>query len=157
MKLRVVEARGKVSVTKRIRDLVSHYGSDHKIQFMVVSGHGDSDSVQLGQYLENNDDWEVTIDDLKKGSVGRLKKFYHSQMPIVFWSCNTGALGGIADRYSAAVTDGITIGPKDTIFDIEPMNIKFVVDGEERVPKFVDVQFGGSETGLYIQGKSAEK
>lgn len=92
--LKIVEARDKMSMVKRIVTLDRKFGKDNKISFVVVNGHGDADVVALGRNREDI----LATDDLKKESAGKMRKYYAEKVPFLFNSCSTGL--GIGPEYS---------------------------------------------------------
>ncbi|MFZ2152958.1 MAG: hypothetical protein WAV41_02770 [Microgenomates group bacterium] len=110
MKMRIIESRDKTSLAKRIYNLDKKYGENNKISFMVISGHGSADSVQLGNF--GNTDSSITTADLYGRSANKMKKFYSQRMPVAFAACSTGIDGGIAQHYSI-FTGGHAVGPRD--------------------------------------------
>lgn len=85
-KVKVVEARDKTSVVRRIIGLDRQFGKKNKIAFAVINGHGSPESVQLGS--KNSDFLEM--EDLNKESASKLRKCYADKVPFLFNACSTG-------------------------------------------------------------------
>lgn len=92
--LKIIEARDKMSVVKRIIGLDKKFGDKNKIAFAVLGGHGDENSVFLGVKPEDS----LTSNDLKKESATRIRKYYGDKPPFLFNACSTGR--GIGPEYS---------------------------------------------------------
>lgn len=92
--LKIVEARDKMTVVRRVVGLDKKFGRKNKIAFVVISGHGDPQNVQLG----TEDDDSLGSEDLKKESAGKMRKYFADKVPFLFNSCETGL--GIGPEYS---------------------------------------------------------
>jgi len=104
--LKIIEARGKLSLARRLLTLDRKFGKENKISFGVISGHGEIGYVCLGKDLKEI----ISVDDLAKDSAKRLRSVYGKKVPFFFNSCYGG--GGdrsIAKDYSA-YGDSETIG-----------------------------------------------
>jgi len=124
MKVRIVEARGKISVAKRILQLDEKYGENNKISFMVISAHGngtEGDELILGEVSETNRDGVITASNLTSKSVSKINNCYDTTMPIAFNVCRAvdKVEGGLGYEYSQHVTDGVVVGVATDLTGIE--------------------------------------
>jgi hypothetical protein len=151
-RVRVVEARGRLSVAKRIKEMNGRYGDEQKISFIVLSGHGEPGSVQLGEYIPNNNDFQIRSEDLSGKGATKMKNFYVDGMPMVFISCSTGVSGGVAQQYSV-YTGGETYGPEI------PTNISKIhlVRDEKGKLTFENVKFKIGAPGRYDAGSNVRE
>lgn len=85
--VKFVEARNKVTVVRRIKELSRKFPGQ-KISFKYVEGHGQASNIQLG--WAGKEENFLTTDDLKKGSALKLKQYYTDSCPTLFDSCSTG-------------------------------------------------------------------
>ncbi|MBF0209188.1 MAG: hypothetical protein HQK53_20200, partial [Oligoflexia bacterium] len=131
------ERNGKLA--RRLKDLDDKYGEKNKISYIVVAGHGNKNSVRLGNgsVWKNNqfyygDEDLMTIKDLQKKSAIKIKNYYTVNCPIAFLSCSTGVDDGIAVNYSSFFAGSLTIGPKFDSSDEEIHLLASPIDGRLR-------------------------
>jgi hypothetical protein len=133
--LRIAEAEGRVSVTKRHVDLNRRYGQYQKIAFGIHLAHGQPQRMRYGKKGEQA---FVAMTDLHGPAAQAIQETYRLGAPQIFVSCSTGQPGGIAQQGSKLFA-GPVIAP--------PVNISFPM---------IDVQFDEAHTprfGLrYSQG-----
>ena len=105
---RVCEAGNGLGTVRRIIEMDKRYGSNHKIELLIIAGHGRPDSVLFGL----GENGGLSINDLLGRTTKKLvdKGVYSPSMQTVFWSCSTGVEGGIA-QVSAEVMGGESVGP----------------------------------------------
>ncbi len=94
---RVVEAKSKLEVAKRLITLDRKYGAQHKLAFAFIGGHGSKDSIMFGGQHRRN---MLLLEDLAGKGVQRTGGFFEEHPTIVLASCSTGAEGGIGQELS---------------------------------------------------------
>jgi hypothetical protein len=95
--LRVIEARTKLEVAKRLITLDRKYGAQHKLAFAFIGGHGDRNSIMFGGQHRRN---LLLLEDLAGKGVQRTGGFFEEHPTIILASCSTGAEGGIGQELS---------------------------------------------------------
>lgn len=106
--LRIVEAKNKVEVARRLIGLNKTYGKHHKIAFALIGGHGTKDHITLGGTHRKN---MILFEDLAGKAAQRTGGFFAPNPTIVLASCSTGAEGGIGQELSK-VLGAKVIAPK---------------------------------------------
>jgi len=94
---RVVEARSKLEVARRLIRLKKKYGGHNQISFAFIGGHGSKDSITFGGPHRRN---MLLLEDLAGRGVQRTGGFFEPHPTIVLVSCSTGAEGGIGQKLS---------------------------------------------------------
>ncbi|NTW30619.1 MAG: hypothetical protein HGA33_05030 [Candidatus Moranbacteria bacterium] len=139
---RIVEVGSKTEFAKRLLSLDKRYGSNgEKISFMVLGGHGSSESITFGDRIAPPpidgvyEDWElrrgkITTSDLTegKGIESALRRLLRSDAPIVLISCSTGKEGGIAEQASRKAPEREMIGP-DRPVSVRKIDVEFTEVG----------------------------
>lgn len=95
--LRAVECGGRVGVAKTLQKLDKTYGTDHKISFAVVGGHGEEKSIRFGGHEPSQ---MLDVSDLAGRYATHAKRLFEDEPTIFLSSCSTGAQGGIAQELS---------------------------------------------------------
>lgn len=143
--LKIVEARDKLSVIRRLMYLDKKFGNKNKISFVVVNGHGERTRVDLGK----GSDGSMAVDDLSSKSAEVIKMVYDSKVIFLFNSCTTGhKQGGLARRYSI-YTGRQSVGPDRPSGETQ-IHLKKKLNGE----LYFDVEYGGHKKpkAIYFEG-----
>lgn len=94
VKVRIIEARSKLSLARRLKYLDLQYGEKDKISFGVVSAHGDGTGKAV--VLGFGSDGVVGVEDIKRlkkgGKLDRVMSYYVPKPSFAFFSCE-GAKG----------------------------------------------------------------
>lgn len=146
--IRVSECDTKKDVVRMLISLDQKYGSEHKIEFMVIGGHGTKDAISFGGTHESH---RLRLFDLKHEKTSGTKSFFESNPSVILHSCETGQEGGVAEELSK-VLQGKVIAPETkTVFE----KINATVD-EEGKPIF-SVVFRDGHTRVYNKGTLESK
>jgi len=93
-RLFVIEVMTEREFYRKAREISDRYG---KIGAMIIGGHGDEDSINLGDYSERE-----MIDFSDEAELRRLKDIFSDGPTIVLEACSTGrhraAIGGMLSR-----------------------------------------------------------
>lgn len=142
LNVRIVEARNKISVTRRLVELNKRYGKKNKISFRIIAAHGNTDVISFGEGVESS----VTKEDLDRTEVGEnMANFYEPNMVTVFSSCSTGKKGFMGMNNAVGVKHAIRgekiIAPSKNsrTSDIRPIQSK-------NRPIDFQVKYAGSKT-----------
>jgi len=138
--MRIIEARNKFTIARRLLELDRKYGNYQKISFLVINGHGDKDSIQFGRTQFEQPQKFVNITDIDKGA--RIDKIYKNNIPIAFIACSTGQENGIAQEFSKVIGGNIT-APR---FETALRNIQASKD--ENGNLMLDVNFDDFKKGI---------
>lgn len=126
--LRIVEAGSRLEVAKSLVRLDRKYGSSNKIQFAVITGHGQKEDIQFGPRWRKGS--LLTIQDLQGEGTKRSGEFFVDHPTIILVSCSTGQEGGIAQEISEKL--GADVIAPDSLARIRSIDVDFA-SGE---PKF---------------------
>lgn len=97
---RIIEAKSKMEVARRLIGLNRKYGEHHKLSFAFIGGHGSKKSITFGgPHIRNM----LLSEDLTGHGVRRTGSFFEPNPTIVLVSCSTGAEGGIGQELSKAL------------------------------------------------------
>ncbi len=113
---RIVEAKSKLEVARRLIGLDRKYGKNHKLSFAFIGGHGSEDTIQFGGDEKRG---RLFLEDLAGRGAQRTNKFFKPHPTIVLVSCSTGAEGGIGQKLSKI------LGAKIIAPDV-PTNLKSI-------------------------------
>lgn len=133
--LRIVEAGGRLSVIKNLLKLNKRYGLSQKIQFAIVTGHGEKDRIIFG----TRSDQDLRIEDLDGRSASKSGEIFVEHPIIILESCTTGAEGGIAQRLSKAMQAEVIAPDRPGFLDAISFNQegeKAMLDAEFRSTSF---------------------
>jgi len=97
--LRAVEAGGRFSVIRDLINLDRRYGQNHKISFAMFRGHGDEESIGLGDWSEDKPSALISSLDITEAKwLEKIKKFFVADPTIILSSCLCGEKGGLAEK-----------------------------------------------------------
>lgn len=141
--IRVSECDTKKDVARMLLALDQKYGSEHKIEFMVIGGHGTKDAISFGGTHESH---RLRLFDLKHEKISGTKSFFEHNPSIILHSCETGQGGGVAEELSRVLQGKVIAPDTKTVFK----EINATVD-EEGKPMF-SVMFRDGHTRVYNKG-----
>lgn len=98
--VRIVECEGKFDIGRTLIGLDQQYGSEHKIAFAIIGGHGDETGIVFGGPDARH---ILHVDDLAGRGIGRTNQFFEPNPSIVLISCSTGAKEAIGQQLSAVM------------------------------------------------------
>lgn len=119
-------------------------GQSSKIPFAILGGHGQKDSIQLGNFSLAR---HITTEYLNGDSSKRIKDFFEDDATIILVSCSTGVNEGIGQRLSEKF--GLTVIAPNTNTNLAAINSHEISPGHLRF----DVKYGGGETMQYDHPK----
>lgn len=141
--LRIVEAGSKRDAARRLISLDRKYGDAHKIQFMILGGHGNENGIWFGHGNKNS----LQREDLQGAGVRRTGSFFEPGAPLIISSCKVGKEGAIGQGISKDLAMNV-IAP-----DKIQNGIRFLkVDTSTNPPQF-EVTYGESPTVEYRSGQ----
>ena len=177
---RIVEAGSQRELARRLLRLHKKYAPvGNKFSFAIVAGHGQKDSVALGnarpisppppwkegqtaqayeaellmwQSIQSQDVGSFVSEDFIEGDgINRaLTEWFDIDAPKILISCSTGESGGIAEKVSF-YSSGEVIAPKIPT-NVKKIDVTFDQDGK---PRF-SVEYHEGETRRYIAGDQEE-
>lgn len=144
---RIVEAKSKMEVIRRLVNLDRKYGEHHKLSFAFIGGHGNKLSITFGG--EHRRNILLYNDLLGKGS-GKVRGFFEPNPTIVLASCSTGVEGGIGQKLSEVIGAKV-IAPR---IDTTLSGVDAVMhDGEiDFVVKYIEDKSGEEVEKTYTNG-----
>lgn len=129
--VRIVEARSRVTLTRRFVQLKNLYDENAKCQFLIVNAHGSTKGIRLG----DDGDMQVRIEDLSSGTSDFLGAIYQQGMPVVFNSCHSFAIAkALAERLNVLAHGSPVIGRLDNL------KVERHIQGLSLVPTYVDAK-----------------
>lgn len=96
--IRVVECEDQKDVTRKLALLDGKYGNDQKISFAVIGGHGEKDSIALGNSSKYNTVFSTS--NLSPTRVRKGKEIFVENPSLILVSCSTGQNQGIGENLS---------------------------------------------------------
>lgn len=143
---RIVEAKGKIDIARKLIELDRRYGAQHKISFAILGGHGTQDSIRFGDYSHHKTD-KLFTEDLMGYGVRRTKHFFEENPTIILDSCSTGARAGIGQKLSQQI--GARVIAPD-----QPCNTKSLHGKVQQGKLIIDAEYYDTETGLPVKKHS---
>jgi|GEM_PF-5573079 len=143
-RMRIIEARGRPSLARRLISLKQRYG--RKMEFRVIMGHGSRSSVTLGRSGQFSDLESEPADTKKTAEFGQ--ELFVAGAPMLFISCSTGKLGGIAQSYSR-LFGGDASGPKENT-SVERIQVH---KGKSGLPVFT-VEYRKGDPAAYLANEA---
>lgn len=144
---RIAEAGDRASLARLLVRMKDKYGP---ASFIILAGHGNPRSLQLGNY--NYPD--VTLRDIEglRGDSERNSRYLDPNGAILLVSCDTGQENGVAQKLSEKLTLAVS-GP-DICANIK--NIDLFEDSEGKL-SFEETIYQSSDTGpTYFAGKKKD-
>jgi hypothetical protein len=123
------------------------YGKENKISFMILGGHGQVNSIQLGDDHISSGSFTSIEKDMVTDSRGlnRIRDYFVPSPQIVLFSCSTGLKGGIAEELANKLGARV-VAPR---VPTSPKSIKFTESEGGRIN--LDVKYNdGDEAALYV-------
>lgn len=117
--LRIIEAKGKIDLAKRLLFLRDKY--KQKIKFMFMHVHGNTDVIGLGD--REGSDRKFLQEDLKGKGVQRLKELFENDAELILSSCLTGVSGGLAEEMANVYQLKVIAADKATMGEAKFMEI----------------------------------
>ena len=144
----IVEASSKqaalrrlVSVSKLFAQTISDPKLRPKIEFMMISAHGNTSLFELSEYnLIQKDDFTSIQPKVLAG----LQALYADEMPWLFHSCSTGAPNGIAQTVTHTF-EGMVSGP---VVPTGLLDVQVIFNADGSI-KALAPQYSESETHVY--------
>jgi len=118
--LRVIEAKGKIDLAKRLLFLRNRY--NQKIKFMYMHVHGNTDVIGLGD--REGSDRKFLKEDLMGKGVQRVRELFVSNAELILSSCLTGVKGGLAEDMSNVYNVKVIASDKPTEGEPKSVDIK---------------------------------
>ena len=94
-RLIVAEAKGKISLAKRLLRYDKSSPKKPKIETLIISGHGDPEKIVLTE--ETGEVGSIKKNDFKGKTASRLRSCLAEKASVIFASCSTGVEGGLAE------------------------------------------------------------
>ncbi len=140
--LRVMEVKGKHDIGRRFFMLRDAFPT-HLIEFAVIGGHGDAESITLG-----GDQARETLSkkDLTGRGMKRIGGFFVHQPSIVLVSCSTGKESGIGQEISSIFGAEVTAPKEDAA--------RASIRAQKRNGKIILNATYNVEKNQYLQGRS---
>jgi len=139
--LRVLEAESKTEIGRHLLKLDKRYGTDQKISFAIIGGHGTKDKICFGGY---DDRHNLTTEDLKGYGAKRSKHFLVPHPQIILASCSTGLSEGIGEKLSDVL--GATVSAPNQPTTIESIEVTSEGDQLGFKVKYTDKDSGQTYT-----------
>ncbi|MBP9715331.1 MAG: hypothetical protein KBD52_02485 [Candidatus Pacebacteria bacterium] len=154
--LRVFETSSRIDLVKILLKCNHKYGNQNKISFLVLGGHGDLESLDLGSHTAGLSDTVehkgINKEDMKGVGIKKIKEFFVEKPAIVLISCKTGGDKGLVEDISKIYNAEVT-APKEST-SVSNINVNYDKDGN---PHF-NVQW--SKSGInskYVSGKKVDE
>lgn len=127
--VRILEARSRMTLTRRFVDLNALYGEGRKCQFMIVNAHGSTTGIRLG----DDGDKRIEIGDFSSRTSEFLKGIYGEAMPVVFNSCHSFAIAkALADKLNVITHGSPVIGR------MKELTVRQGKNGLSLTPTYID-------------------
>lgn len=98
--LRVCEAASKTETARRLISVDQRYGSQQKISFAVIGGHGNTGILDQGRALHGEKGTFTPDDVMSAGTTQAMQRFFVEQPIFVFDSCLVGSDDGIGQIFA---------------------------------------------------------
>jgi hypothetical protein len=95
--LRVFETESLMQTARHLISLDRNYGSEHKIEFAFIGGHGAENTIEFGSGTKG---FSLDTKDLFGKGIKKASSYFENDPTIVLFSCSTGAEGGISTALS---------------------------------------------------------
>ena len=154
--LRIFEASGKIDIARILLECNGKYGSNNKISFLVLEGHGQLNEIDLGSHLLDNSAKKeqrlISMSDFEGEGAKRIKEFFVKNPTIVLDSCDTGGEKGIGRKISSSYGAKVT-APE---ISVGALDIHAKYDNKGKI--HFDVVWDKEEAGnTYVSGKKIIK
>jgi hypothetical protein len=135
--LRVVECADKLDIKRSLTKLDRKYGSNFKISFAFIGGHGTEDSILFGDSKKRS---QLHSDDLIDPRIDKTDQLFVENPSIILASCLTGVDDGLASELSKKFKARIlapdkTMGSFTVMVDItkDPIEFKIIYGKADEV------------------------
>ena len=144
--LRVIEVGDRRELARNLIKLDKRYGSNQKISFAIIGGHGEKDGIVFG-----NESSRIPIEDLTGRGHIKSRNFFNEQPTLILFSCSTGAKGGFAQELSKLW--GVKVIAPDKPTHASSIDIKVINNQLD-----FKVDYGEKETQQqYMEGSRLDK
>lgn len=153
--LRIFEASGKMDLARILLGCDKKYGSQNKISFLMLGGHGSWQGLDLGSHMSTDvskiGGRRLVKSDFAGEGIQRTKSFFVEKPAITLISCETGADEGIINDFSRTY-DAEVVAPKVPTM-VEDMHVEYDEKGRPHFNiKWTDEDINS----LYVSGKKVE-
>lgn len=141
--IRIIEAKSKIDIARKLIELDRRYGAQHKISFAIIGGHGTENSIQFGDYSYHETN-KLLTEDLMGYGVRRTKHFFEEKPTIILESCSTGARSGIGQKLSRQIGARV-------IAPAQPSNTKSLHGSIKQGKLIIDAEYYDTATGQPVK------